>query len=128
MPLGPNNGNIDFSAMRILVELSKLELRWRGGARRSLPFPGGQRGEGESLMGSRALTHWTLVLIQSVRGPLAHHYQTLSLRLNRTVISCQSWKKLHHTHRLPVLLLCGWFCHNWSLSARIVLRTGVLRS
>lgn len=100
-----------------------------------MPFPGGLRGEGESLMGSRALTHWTLVLIQSVRGPLAYHYQTLSLRLNRTVISCQSWKMIRTTHThtscspfvwivLPQLVpVCMHRFENWCFE-ELMLKTG----
>lgn len=70
----------------------------------------GLQGEGESLIRSRAVTHWTLGLIQSARAPLGLHYQTLSLGLSSTVIPCKgSTKKLLHTHVLPAFALLP-FC------------------
>lgn len=90
------------------------------------------RGEGESLVGSRALTRWTSGLIQSVQASLAYHYKTLSPRLRRTVVPCQRWKKIA-THTLPVLTLLpfarlctaigGWLSrHNRALFTCIILR------
>lgn len=89
------------------------------------------RGEGESLIGSRALTRWTSVLIQSVQAPLAYHYQTLYPRLNRTVILYQGWKKITTHTSCPYFASFACLCttvggglshHNRALFTCLILR------
>lgn len=79
----------------------------------------GLQGEGESLIRSRAVTHWTLGLIQSARAPLGHHYQTLSPGLNSTVIPCKGFDKKIATQFLSSL--CFLFvCSCATVRRRIV--------
>lgn len=72
----------------------------------------GLQGEGESLIRSRAVTHWTLGLIQSARAPLGHHYQTLSPGLNGAVIPCKGPTKKIATHTRFLSSLCFLFARS----------------
>lgn len=98
---------------------------------RSLHFPGGcvcvaLRGEGESLQGSDPLNLWPNSISPA---SLVHHYQTLSPRLSRIVISCQCLtKKIKNeqdTHFLSSLCSHNWrliVFYNWALYTCTILR------
>lgn len=132
MPFGPNNGNIDFSAMRILVELWKLGL---GGntdlclSQEGVCGAAGGRWVTGRLQGSDPLNLCPNSISPSIISlPLSD----IISQAKQDSHTMPTLEKIA-THTLPVLTLLpftrlctrigGWLSrHNWALCTRIILR------